>query len=115
VLNSIDRELTTLTGTMNAFQARDTRPASVIYASQLGRTTYPPVEKTCRNVRLKHGAENMVLGRTLMPASAAKIRVALRVVPLFLLNGIAATVSLLGSFTGLSLRSAEACVARVQF
>ena len=57
-VDSIDREPTILAGTVNTFQAKNTQPVSVIYAPRLRRTTYPPVSKTCRNVRLKHGREN---------------------------------------------------------
>ena len=102
-VDSIDREPTILAGTVSTFQAKNTQPVSVIYAPRLRQTTYPPVSKTWRNVRVKHGRENMTLGRTLMPASATKIRVALRVVPPSRLNTKAAPVSLLG---GLFLRSA---------
>ena len=67
-----------------------------MYASRLRRTEHPPVAKTCRNVRLKHVMENIAaLGRTLVPASAAKTGVVLQVVPPSLLNAEAAPTSLL--------------------
>lgn len=67
----------------------------------------PSRREDLQNVRLKPVTERMELGRTLMPASAANIRVALQVVPPSLLSAIAAPISLLESFTGLFLHSAN--------
>jgi len=55
---------------MNTFHDKNTRPASVIYASR--SNVLPSRCKGLQDVRLKPVTEDMVLGRTLMPASAAK-------------------------------------------
>ena len=82
-LDNTNRELTTLTGTMNTSQAKPTEHQIKTRYGGCGVWSHLDARKRC------------------------KIRVVLRVVPPSLLSTIAALVSLLESFTGLFLHSAN--------
>ena len=90
--------------TMNASQAKNTNSKRHIHVL-IGANKVPSRREDLRSVRFNPFP--LRLSRTLIPASAAKIRVALQVVPPSLFSATAAPISLLESFTGSFLRSAS--------